>query len=200
MTALFDTVIAAQSGPASGTSMRRAALLLHGMAGSDRRWIWARLGGPERQALAPLLHELRQMNVRQEECDLDIDHAMARTPPPTPAQGTTELHEVLKTASEERVAAILLAEPVGLVHRLLALGPWPWRDAVLRQLRADRPGELEPNASQPFPHAPALDEALVSRLALRLQGDGQTPAHTAPAAWWRPMRRAVRRLLEGARS
>jgi hypothetical protein len=173
--------------PAAGSAAQRsAALLLHGMNEADRAWAWERLDDLQREALAPLLQELSDLGVPRDAGllrDVVASAPVAATPDATARQRVAG-------ADPARLANVLALEPAGLVRRLLALGPWPWQDAVLTTLRARRGEIFEPDCAA-GPPAPALDEALLDRLAERV---GVTALEErAPSAWWHRLWQQMRR-------
>jgi hypothetical protein len=66
----------------------------------------------------------------------------------------------------------------------LQLGSWPWHDEVLATLRARRGELFEPAADHAVSPRPALDQALLDRLAARLSNGAPTrlPSATVSGA------------------
>lgn len=191
MNRLFADEVSAQAAVTAPSTERHAALMLHAMGEADRAWALARLQPAERARVAPLLDELRELGVPADRRWVAqvLDTSMPATPA-TPAMSDSPRQRVAD-ANAQRVAEALMAEPAQLVLRVLALGPWPWRDEVLATLRARR-GELFDPSSAPEAAviaSPALDRSLLQRLAVRV-ADTQ-PAHREAArsagAWarWR---------------
>ena len=174
-------------------SRRSAALMLHGMSDADRAWAWSRLDDTHRQALTPLLQELQDLGVPRDAALLG-DAVAADPVAPSAAPRTARQH--VAAADAVQVADALAAEPAGLVRRLLALGPWPWQDAVLAALRTRRADAFEPVDQNIDAPATALDEALLARLADRLSQVSATTRADAPT-WWSGLLQAARSRLGG---
>ncbi|MGM9486029.1 hypothetical protein [Ideonella sp. YS5] len=183
MSVLFEQAVAPAAG---GSAQRSAALLLHGMSEADRAWAWEQLDEIQRAALSPLLHELRELGVPRDASLLREVIAEAPRAAPRPSSA----RDRVANADPTQLAELLHAEPAGLVQRVLALGPWPWQSQVLASLRARRGEVLEPMAGDVHASAPALDEALLQRLAERVSG-GVAPAPSVRLRWWQQMLQSV---------
>lgn len=190
MSVLFEQAVA----PAAGqTAQRSAALLLHGMSEADRAWAWEQLGEPQRATLAPLLQELRELGVPRDQAL--VSELIAEVPPQAAPARTAR--ERVAAADAVQVAQLLCPEPALLARRLLALGPWPWQSQVLMALRAQHGEALEPMSDERVVPAPALDEALLERMAERLPD--AMPAATSPGApWWQRLLRELPRMVSRA--
>ena len=158
---------AAPAERASQGGARRAALLLHTVCADDRAWLLAQLPAEERRVMEPLLAELRELNIPADR-DLLAEVADAEggaLPPPN--AGT------LASADPALVAKVLAGEPLALVARVFALGPWSWSGAVLATLSPMRREQLRdrlaaaqrPDASQP---RSLLDSRLIELIEARV--------------------------------
>jgi hypothetical protein len=173
-------------------AQRSAALLLHGMSEADRGWAWERLDDLQRQALAPLLRELNELGVPR---DAGLLRDVVASTPATSANSPATARQRVAVADADRLADVLATEPAALVRRLLALGPWPWQDTVLTTLRMRRGELFEPVTGEAHAPAPALDEALLARVAERVGAAAPLPA---PATgWWHRLRQRVRERAKG---
>jgi hypothetical protein len=134
---------------------RRAALLAHALPARDRAWLLGELQGPQREALAALIEELRSMRVPRDPALvrqlLDMDRKTA---------GAQEALETLRPRDLPVLLAVLRAEPPWLVARLLSAGPWPWRQLAAQELgaAAQDPAGAGPGLAQ----AARLDDAIVN--------------------------------------
>jgi hypothetical protein len=158
---------------------QQAALLLHGLDERDRDWIMTRLPAGERLELAGHLNELTALGIP---ADQQLIRAATRA-------GDDENTAV-------RMHAVLVNEPLWLQASILAIEAWPWRDAYLAGLPADRRERLV--RLMPTQLAPSAARAIQAQLAARLSA-APVVAHmptTAPAARpGNPFARWVRRWL-----
>jgi len=175
----------------SSKPRRNAALLLHAMSELDRDWALQRLSAAERSALAPLLSELQALGVAA-----DLSHV--RNLLGQPARHAGAPRAIIAAAPVGQVVQVLMHEPAALVHKLLALGPWPWAGEALGLLRARRGqafGLVEPRAQ--VGESPALDHALLAAVAGRLspsegrQAPARQPVQPGWRRWWLTARRAI---------
>ncbi len=180
----------------AGSPMRRAALLVHAMERPDRDWVLGQLAPDERDQLATMLAELRELGIPAErellkqavaEMPPASQHAQAADPPRENAPSdTTSPQAMLRRADPALIARALRAEPPALVAAVLALEPWPWREAVLAQLGVKRAevGELLAPGSVPaarlHEHAPAAVARRIEELARSVAT--QAADHGRPAA------------------
>jgi hypothetical protein len=145
-----------------------AALTLQGLQEMDRAWLLDRLAPQERHAIAPLLEELRALDLA-----VDAETLKNLLLPPAPIAPKRPLER----ASAGAARAALQGEPPALVAAVLSAKAWPWRDAVRESL-----GVL-PGAGHALP-ARALD-ALLDELERRLPHD-EVAAPAAPPPRARP--------------
>jgi len=164
------------------TAHRQSALLLHGLAPGDQRWILAQVGQEDARVLRAHLRELKALGI-------PADPALA--PSNAPATGSEPGSAIIARASAAAVLLALADEPAWLVAQLLAMRPWPWRAAFLNAL--DGPRRAAVGATAPAPLAPRVETALLAALAARMAPQG------VPAVGMRPAPGAVwQRLREGA--
>lgn len=176
---------------------RHAALLLHAMAPADRDWMLQALPPQERAELEPLLVELEALGIARDLALIEAATALAPEqrpavgpPPPVAMSDEAMLHAL----GEERVAALaalLRAEPAGLVAEWLSLAAWPWREALLQAMEPMQRRKVEAHlAAMPADATtpPGMRAALVSAVAARLR---EPAAHAEPAARWQRLRRTL---------
>jgi hypothetical protein len=134
---------------------RRAALALHGLPPADRAWMLEQLAPAQRQPLARLLDELRELGIPAEpiEIALPLDAASR-----------------LRRAPARAVRRLLAGEPDGVVAAVLAIEPWPWSGAVLARLPRVRRRAIAARLQRRRDASPAprLDQALLDELDQRL--------------------------------
>lgn len=107
--------------------LRRAALMLHGLARTDREMILGQLDPVHRVAIEPLLEELAELGLPADTALLEELLKDAKDAPAAEVKPA----DVLMRADARHVERVIAAEPPLLVARLLAAGDWPWKDAVL---------------------------------------------------------------------
>jgi hypothetical protein len=94
---------------------------LAALSANDRHWIVERLSPGSRKALlgdaAP-----RLLTGRRSAANAALAAAMTK----------------LDAATAGSIVAVVAGEPAWVVHALLQSSPWPWREAVMRQLPAAR--------------------------------------------------------------
>jgi hypothetical protein len=157
---------------------RQSALLLHGLAPADQRWILSRLEPDDARVLRAHLRELR---------DLGIPADPALVPSAAPAAPGADPHAAVVTrASAAGLQLALGEEPAWVVAQVLALRDWPWRSAFLDGLPAERRAAVLA-AAPATPPAPRAAAALLAGLAARLADDR---APVTASVWNRLRRRA----------
>lgn len=155
---------------------RQSALLLHGLAQADQRWILARLDQADARVLRDHLRELK---------DLGIPADRSLAPVATPAGGASAgpaggaEAALVQRASPAALQLALADEPAWVVAQLLALSAWPWRAAFLDGLAPERRAAIE--ACAPAALAPRAAAALLAAVAGALAA-GPVQAHARPAA------------------
>jgi hypothetical protein len=163
-------------------SHRQSALLLHGLAEADRRWVLEHLDEEDRRILAEHLTELSSLGIPRDPTLIDAIKSPSRAAP-------TPMH----VASAPQMQALLGDEPLWLVQYILALDDWPWRQAFLDGLTARQRKGLA--AAEFAPLGPKLAECLRNQLEQRLR-DSARPAdrsiRPAPVGLFKTMQRALR--------
>ena len=109
--------------------MRRAALALHALGASDRRWLLERLDAGQRERLQPLLAELDALGVRFDPADIDA----LSVPPaePEPVDWSSALPDEpawIIAALQDRAGALAPAARRALhdaARRRMPVGPTP---------------------------------------------------------------------------
>ena len=167
--AMAMTAAAALPAPAPAPALqaraRRAALLLHTVSADDRDWLLAQLSTDERRLMEPLLTELREL-------DIPIDRELLADA----AGGDAGEVGGLAGADPALVARVLAAEPLDLIARVFALGPWPWSGAVLAALSPVRREQLRDrltSAKRPAGPRSLLDARLLELVEARVQQSAQ---------------------------
>jgi hypothetical protein len=163
---------------------RQSALLLHGLGKADRRWILSQLHQDDAQLLDRHLAELKDLGI-------PADPALgARNSRAMAAQGSAG---AVHGASAAAMQLLLAQEPAWMVRHLLALGPWPWRDAFLDSLA---PPQRERLAGAGCPPLRAeASERLLAAVAGKLAARPSVP-HAAPAAGlMQSLRQSLRRWM-----
>lgn len=110
---------------------RSAALVLHCLDPGDRRWLFHMLPPGARATVSPLLDELGSLGlsdhpgiVRALLGGMDDAHA-----------GRSGPRARIAEATAAEIWAVLQHEPLAMTGWLLALGPWPWRAALIKKLQ-----------------------------------------------------------------
>jgi hypothetical protein len=148
---------------------RHAALAIHALSDTDQQWMLSRLPGARRQALEPLLAELRELGIPRDPAVVADLNASSRQASAAGWSGSDA--EWLARLPAARVVAGLADESPEVVSKLLACRPWPWAQAVA----AAHGLEGVPLAAGH--QAPRLLESLSAGLARRLRA----PAAPRPA-------------------
>lgn len=205
-------------------AVRRAALMLHGLAEADRRWLLERLAPAQRQAIEPLLAELAELGIPRDGAgggpvwpgaaaapmavppDVAAPSAEPGRSPvepvvdePTRSRPMPAADDVLVRLSVAEAARLLADEPDGLVADVLAGGPYPWQAALLEALpgRRRRIEGLLGDATRPALAAHARS-AMLHALAARAAGLAPAATGRGPAArrgaWWAHWRAWIARL------
>ena len=133
--AMAMAAAAPQAAARPPASSRRAALLLHAVGADDRAWLLAQLPAQERHLMETLLADLRELEIP---ADRELLGEIAETAQALPAPAGA-----LAEAAPAVVARVLAAEPLDLLVRVFALGPWPWGGAVLAALSPLRREQLQ---------------------------------------------------------
>ena len=156
---------------------RQAALLLHAMSPSDRRWVSDRLDAEETRRLTPMRDELPTLGFARvrglRRGARGEEGGPAEPPPPqtihsaaASAEAPTDpALDVLRNLDRKGVrclAAILEQEPPALVSGFLAIEDWSYRERLLRRFPPDFRRELEAEPGS------TLTDAMRTRLIAHL--------------------------------
>jgi hypothetical protein len=145
-----------------GLSVRRCALMLHGVSAGDQAWLLERLEEPQRAQVSALLQELRTLGIPPEESA----KAQQAAPKPRP-KAAAQPRELVMHASAQQLAIALQGEPAMLVARLIQAGEWKWQGTFIALLAPAKRSEVQgllDNREVP----PKLGEAVVNAVAARL--------------------------------
>ncbi len=156
---------------------RRTAVLLHGMHEQDRQWMLAELAPKDQATVRAYLEELDALGF-----SYGPDMMAQVNQPTTPLSPL----QSLQLAGVQQMLALLQEEPPGLIARLFSLHTWPWQEALLKQLPANKRQRIR-GLMVPAP-ASALDSFLIDTLAKRLQALPQADIaapRNKPAPWWK---------------
>ncbi|MGC7406526.1 hypothetical protein ACPWR0_23275 [Pandoraea pneumonica] len=170
-------------------ALRHAALTLHAMHPDDRQWALHALDGQQRDALMPLLDELRELGIPQDPTLLS-SLSEPDTVRPVPPAGQDGID--LDAMPADVVTAVLRSEPVRYVELLLGLHPWAWRNAwpvaKTAARSVERAGEqaISPQLGESMVrHTRNACEAYMARGAHgRAQGRDSEPAPKSGFATW----------------
>jgi hypothetical protein len=137
MNAAADSFVTALAATGPRPNSRRAALLLHTVSADDRSWLLAQLPLAERQVLESLIRELRKLGIPPAP-ELLAELGAAAPVDPAPAAMVTAFRDGCSGALDKVDPALLArtldGEPVGLIVRLIELGPWSWTGKMLSHL------------------------------------------------------------------
>ena len=147
-------------------SIDRIVEVLGRLAHADRDWILERLPYAAKADLA------RRLN------GADSVEAASFTPPPAVAKTndpTALYRKQLACAEVDQIAGLLRGEPPWLIHALLHIAEWPWRDALLQLLPASlRVDVLQAGQGGAGLSQPAIECLL--RIAVERIGQGNAGA------------------------
>ncbi len=140
--------------------LRKAVLTLANLHEQDRAWLMDRLGAGERERVAPLLGELRELG-------LSLDPQSLQQ---VVGGGETARREArsLASAAPRAVFEALEREPDWLIALVLRGRSWPWRAEVLAHLGAERRLRTEKLALSALEVTPRMMETMLSAIEARL--------------------------------
>lgn len=141
------------------TPAHRAALTLHALSAPDRAWVLQGLPGEQQELLNVLLHELEELGIPR---DPELAGALPEEHEPVDHAPAALLRN-LDGAGVGRLCGVLAAEPPRLAAALLASGPWPWREQLLRELTLAAGHDVQ-RLAPATAAARLLQEAVVSEL------------------------------------
>lgn len=136
--------------------VRQAALLLHGMAPTDRTWVLDQLPQAQQELLSSLLAELAELGI-------PADPYFVREAVVAPTSPTAKPLHHLETWQLRVVADVVRHEPPTLVARLLVADSWPWSAQLLAGMDSARRRQIEVciRALEAVPAKPLGDVAVV---------------------------------------
>lgn len=155
------------------SGQQRAAVALYALAPEDRELILAELEPHEQEQLRGQLREMQELGFERGAMPL-----LAQARAAQPGEG-----DALQHASAPALFGILEHEPAALVAEVLALRPWPCRDALLALFAAPRRSAISVAVSAAQEPAPARRQWLEAEVVRRLSASGHAPQ--APAPIWR---------------
>ena len=147
---------------------RQSALVLHGLAEEDQRWMLARLAPEDRRVVGEHLTELRSLGIPADPALID---AATRDESTTAmASSGRDIANPLYFASAVQMHAVLAGEPLWLVQRVLALGDWPWKQEFLAALTPGQRERLKAQGETQTAVQKNVSERLLAQLSMRLGG------------------------------
>jgi len=121
---------------------KKAALHLHALGRSDRRWILGRLPECQRGKLLDMLGELRTLGIPREPALLAAMDKPAAGADSADAGGTVDarssLIETIAQASPSVIGPIVQDEDEAVVTAILQIHDWPWRQGAIEALQPSR--------------------------------------------------------------
>jgi hypothetical protein len=174
--------------------LRRAALMLHGLARADCDVILGQLDPVQRVAIEPLLEELAELGLPG---DTALLQELLKTEAAT-APVERKPVDVLAHAPAHDVERVLANEPPLIVARLLAAQDWPWKEAVLARTALPRQRRINEALAglkrvRTTRRTPACDELLVNELVSRIgelpRNANRASAPSRGARWMQSLRR-----------
>ncbi|HWH82086.1 MAG TPA: hypothetical protein VNU71_07595 [Burkholderiaceae bacterium] len=124
------------------SELRRAALVLHGLAANDRDWLLTQLPDASADDLRALLAELEALG-------MPADPALIRAAvkrEDAPAEPAKPAFGEIAAASAGQMLELLRDEPDRLIAIVISSSNWPWREALLSQLQAERARDVREQA------------------------------------------------------
>ncbi len=147
--------------PSESASVRKAALVLHGLPAVVRTQVLARLEPAQTTRLGPLLEQLDTLRIPRA-LGAELQELAAAAPAGADSPGPAERAERLPPQLVER--CLRSCAPV-TVAWLLCARDWPWRGAVLERLSGTRRVEVNQHLRREWPPlAPAVLASLCERL------------------------------------
>lgn len=156
-------------------AVRRSALVLHTLPFPDRQAVLQHLSAGQRDMLAPLLQELRELGMPADQGLLEqtlaaMPDGMVRHGPDSGAAADARsqpcLHEALLAGlTPEQAAVLLQAQPMELAARLLVSRSWDWAPEALGLLEPSRRRRIEAMSHAGRELAPKLSQAVLRYMA-----------------------------------
>lgn len=142
---------------------RKAAALLHGLHGEDRRWILQNLAKEDRDILDQCLSEMTELGFTSEPVSsrenlFGIEQNTVASP-----------DERVANARADSVYEVLRNEPVQLIAKVLLVRRWKWAEEVLGKFQELTREHIRKQLDHATQISPALSACLVKELSVRLQ-------------------------------
>ena len=153
-------------------ALRKAALTLAGLGERDRAWLLGRLHAPEREQVAGLLTELRDMRVQ---VDAELVRRLALEPAP--------VERGLAGADATAALRALRDEPDWLVALVLRARAWPWSEEFLRRAGAERRQRIRSAMHAAAELRPKTIARIISALDARVLAHDAEPPPPAKRTW-----------------
>jgi hypothetical protein len=164
------------------SALRESALVLHGLSANDREWLLSRLPGERADDLRSLVDELQTLGLPSDpELTARALHASQGAAMPavaTPLRSTAV--QVIAAATADQMHTLLDKEADSLLAIVASSSAWRWREkwfARVEPLRAQRVRKMMLEQSP----TPALREAVLDAVALRLRDAQHAPAQATSA-------------------
>lgn len=155
------------------TGLRQAALVLHGLADTDRAWMLGQLPSHQAAPVHELLIELRDLGIPTDPsfAAQALASHRKRAFRASPRGQEPDSTQFVRATSVESLRRVLDGEPQGLIAVLLAAADWPWRDAYLATQEPARMRALV-ELSRGKPGGARLQSQVVVAVAKRLRASG----------------------------
>lgn len=163
--------------------LHQAALTVHALPAADRRWLLEALPPAQRQVIAPLLEELRELGIP---ADAQLLQHVRPAAPVSAAPSPLPWPEHLDAIGQEALARVLEREPPGVARHLLAMREWPWARDLATRLTATHLDLMRPASESTAPRArvsATLLEVLESLVNEELQRISPSERTTPPGVW-----------------
>lgn len=128
-------------------NLRKAALTLHSLNASDKKWILDRVLESEKALLEPLLDELKHIGLTQSlPFDLDSELSQNVAESATSEISTHTKDNFIKVIDDlpfHIIEEVLKGESLVVIARLLSINDWQWCDVYLNSLTTLEKRQLE---------------------------------------------------------
>lgn len=151
------------------SGLRKAALLLHGLAPTDRSWLMERLPPQQSERLQRLLAEVARLGIPADR-ELVESFAVAGQGDRSALQSAEAF---VACAPSSAVKKCLAQEPGAFVDRILSLRNWPWTEEFMATSGHVRKGGHRDGSRGVFT-PPKLRQALISEFAKALSKELST--------------------------
>jgi hypothetical protein len=164
----------------SGAALRRAALTLHALPEADCEWVLTGLAPAQREAVTPLLADLRELGIPRD--GTLLAGILSEQHRPSPQRKEPVWLEHLEGPEVTALARVLSAEPAALTRSLLAMQPWSWTQELLPALDGACRCELE-RMGRGTPPPARVQSALLEALRPRVEAERRCSAPMAQSRW-----------------